>query len=89
MNTFTDIPVEINHGDQDKFALVFNINSADIPAFSLVTLSGKIHRGKSTTATFSQTIVIRSGDTGEVHVRAGDETFIISVTAPTLPTLAP
>lgn len=31
VNTFTDVPVEINHGDQDKFALVFNIGSADIP----------------------------------------------------------
>ncbi|EBG0062785.1 hypothetical protein F3X75_20570 [Salmonella enterica subsp. enterica] len=83
VNTFTDVPVEINHGDQDKFALVFNIGSADIPAFSFVTLSGVIHRGKSRTATFSQKIGIRSGGTGEVRVRTGDETFIISVTAPT------
>lgn len=83
VNTFTDVPVEINHGDQDKFALVFNISSADIPAFSFVTLSGVIHRGKSRTATFSQKIGIRSGGTGEVRVRTGDETFIISVTAPT------
>ncbi|WP_218208255.1 hypothetical protein [Salmonella enterica] len=82
MNTFTDIPVEINHGDQDKFALVFNINSADIPAFSLVTLSGEIHRGKSRTATFSQKIGLRSGRTGEVRACVGDETFIISVSAP-------
>ncbi|HDC2132917.1 TPA: hypothetical protein O7X85_002516 [Salmonella enterica] len=83
VNTFTDVPVEINHGDQDKFALVFNIGSTDIPAFSFVTLSGVIHRGKSRTATFSQKIGIRSGGTGEVRVRTGDETFIISVTAPT------
>lgn len=83
VNTFTDVPVEINHRDQDKFALVFNIGSADIPAFSFVTLSGVIHRGKSRTATFSQKIGIRSGGTGEVRVRTGDETFIISVTAPT------
>lgn len=89
VNTFTDVPVEINHGDQDKFALFFNIGSADIPAFSFVTLSGVIHRGKSRTATFSQKIGIRSGGTGEVRVRTGDETFIISVTAPTFPTLAP
>lgn len=83
VNTFTDVPVEINHGDQDKFALVFNIGSADIPAFSFVTLSGVIHRGKSRIATFSQKISIRPGGTGEVRVPVGDETFIISVTAPT------
>lgn len=82
VNTFTDVPVEISHGDQDKFALFFNIGSADIPAFSFVTLSGVIHRGKSRTVTFSQKIGIRSGGTGEVRVRAGDETFIISVSAP-------
>lgn len=82
VNTFTDVPVEIN-GDQNRFFLVFNIGSADISTFSFVTLSGEIHRGKSGTATFSQKISIRSGGTGKVRVRVGDETFIISVTAPT------
>lgn len=89
MNTFTNVPVEINHGDQDKFALYFNIDSADIPAFSFVTLSGVIHRGKSRTATFSQKIGIRSGGTGEVRVRTGNETFIISVSAPAFTPLGP
>lgn len=89
MNTFTNVPVEINHSDQDKFALYFNIGSADIPAFSFVTLSGVIHRGKSRTATFSQKIGIRSGGTGEVRVRTGNETFIISVSAPAFTPLGP
>ncbi|EDV8901029.1 hypothetical protein BGD62_003650 [Salmonella enterica] len=83
VNKVTDIPFEINHSDQDKFAVVFSIGSADVSAFTFVTLTGVIHRGKSTTATFSQRISIRPGGTGEVSARAGDETFFISVTAPT------
>ncbi|HDC1419290.1 TPA: hypothetical protein O7U53_003208 [Salmonella enterica] len=82
VDKFTDIPFEINHGDQ-KFAVVFNTGTSGALRFSFVNLSGVIHRGKSRIVTFSQKISIRPGGTGEVRVPVGDETFIISVTAPT------
>ncbi|EFB0112826.1 hypothetical protein RE733_003323 [Salmonella enterica] len=84
VNKFTDIPFEINHGDQNKFAGVFNTGTSGTSTFTFVTLSGVIHRGKSRIVTFSQKISIRPGRTGEIRIPVGDETFIIAVTAPTL-----
>ncbi|EAZ9078934.1 hypothetical protein GJ842_14870 [Salmonella enterica] len=86
VNNVTAVPFWINHGEHDNFAGLFNIVSESSSTFSFVTISGDITRGKANTVSFSQKIRIPSGGTGSVRVPAGDETFIISVTAPTFTT---
>ncbi|EMD5224817.1 hypothetical protein VQ422_004790 [Salmonella enterica] len=86
VNNVTAVPFGINHCEHDNFAGLFNIVSESSSTFSFVTISGDITRGKAYTVRFSQKIRIPSGGTGSVRVPAGDETFIISVTAPTFTT---
>ncbi|EIK7651493.1 hypothetical protein LKP36_004266 [Salmonella enterica] len=77
----TSVPFALNDGDDNQFALIFEIVSSGSSKFSVVTLTGNIRRG-SDSSSFTHKLTLPTKGT-HVRARVGDESFVIYIYPPT------